>query len=408
MERRKRPYSLNRRPTTKKNRFVYYCRFRDPETQAYRSAISTGCSHRDDAILWAEGKLKEANDKAENTTLSKYSTGFWNLQGAYAQKKLVRGYTLSNGYLEIAEANTRKHLLPVWGAFRLREINAREIDEWIVRMRKESGLASATINKLLQTIRTILDSALSEGLIADNPAKYVKPLRTQARERGTLTSEEVARLLSPSVWNDSRHYAITLIALTTGARLGEIQALQIGAVHSDCIEIRHSWEQGHGLKEPKWGSARCIPISRQVFDAVDDIIRKTRPATIIFYGDSLDAPIGRSWIEKRLYEALAKIGIDERTRRERNLTFHSHRHTLNTILRSRGVPDSKVQRITGHRSTAMSNHYTHYRVSDFTEVVTLQDSLLPWRPIPPIHSDSSVFGTSKQVPSDPTAAEANL
>jgi integrase len=376
MERRKRPFSLNRRPTTKKHRFVYYCRFRDPETQAYRSAISTGCSRRDDAVLWAEAALHQVQERIDNTTFSMYGDGFWDLQGAYAQGRLARGYTISKGYLEIATANTRKHLLPVWGDSRLRDITVKDVDEWIIRMRRESGLASATINKLLQTLRTVLDSALSEGLVKDNPAKYVKPLHLQTRERGTLTPEEVTLLLSPSVWKDTRHYAINLIALTTGARLGEIQALQICDVHSDCIEIRHSWEQGHGLKEPKWGSVRCVPIARPVFNAIDEVIHSTQPATLIFYGESLNTPIGRNWIEKRLYEALACIGIDERSRRERNLTFHSHRHTLNTMLRSRGVPDSKVQRITGHKSTAMSNHYTHFRASDFSEVTQLQRRLM--------------------------------
>jgi integrase len=376
MERRKRPFSLNRRPTTKKNRFIYYCRFRDPETQAYRSAVSTGYSRRDDAVCWAEEKLRQAEETIDSTTFATYSDGFWDIQGTYAQGKLARGYTISRGYLEIAAANTRKHLLPVWGAIRLCDITARAIDEWIIKMRKESGLAGATINKLLQTLRTVLDSALAEGLISDNPAKYVKPVRQQPRERGTLTSEEVTRLLSPSVWNDPRHYAINLIALTTGARMGEIQALQLADLHTDCIEIRHSWEQGHGLKEPKWGSERCIPITHRVYETIDRVIRSTKPSSLIFYGDNLDSPIGRNWIEKRLYEALARIGITDVERRERNLTFHSHRHTLNTILRSQGVPDCKVQKITGHRSTAMSTHYTHFRASDYAEVTQLQTQLV--------------------------------
>ncbi len=45
MERPKRPYSVHRRPSARKNRHIYYVRFRDPETGAYQSAISSRSSN---------------------------------------------------------------------------------------------------------------------------------------------------------------------------------------------------------------------------------------------------------------------------------------------------------------------------------------------------------------------------
>ncbi len=56
MEHQKRPYSLSKRPPTRKNRGVFYVRFRD-ETGAYKSAVSTGCGNRDDALLWCPRRL---------------------------------------------------------------------------------------------------------------------------------------------------------------------------------------------------------------------------------------------------------------------------------------------------------------------------------------------------------------
>jgi hypothetical protein len=79
-----------------------------------------------------------------------------------------------------------------------------------------------TVNKLLQTLRTILAQAVAEGRIAENPATFVKPVRAQGIERGILTPEEFARLLSThSLWDDYRHHAINLLAATTGT-LGRI------------------------------------------------------------------------------------------------------------------------------------------------------------------------------------------
>lgn len=74
--------------------------------------------------------------------------------------------------------------------------------------------------------------------------------------------EEARRLLSePLLWQDRRHYALNLLAATTGARMGEIRGLQVADISSDHIEIRHGWSDHGGLKEPKWGSARSVPIS---------------------------------------------------------------------------------------------------------------------------------------------------
>jgi integrase len=106
-------------------------------------------------------------------------------------------------------------------------------------------------------------------------------------------------------------------------------------------------------------------------------MRETAPISFVFYGENgKDRPMGERSIERCLYAALRTIGITETERRRRHLSFHSWRHFLNTTLRSRGLADSKLRLITGHRSEAMSNLYTHYNASDFSEVVELQEVLL--------------------------------
>ena len=56
MERPKSPYSIHSRSTKRRNRSVYYAQFRD-ETGAYGTAVSTGCTRRDDAVRWCETLL---------------------------------------------------------------------------------------------------------------------------------------------------------------------------------------------------------------------------------------------------------------------------------------------------------------------------------------------------------------
>jgi integrase len=355
---------------------TYYCRFRGSDGELL-PWVSTGKTARTRAELWAMAKLKEGQVRREHASLAEYAAGFFSTGGRFAQGRADHGFALSNGYLEVAEGLTRNHLLPTWGACRLADLSPGKLDAWVVRLRRDGELAPATVNKLLQTLRTVLAQAVADGLISENPAAYVKPLKAEAAPRGILTAAEVALLLtSPAAWPDFRHYALNLFALATGARMGEVRGLLVENVKADYVMIRRSWEEGHGLKPPKYNSIRDVPISEPVSAALARVIRDTAPESIVFYGDAgKDRPMTKSCIEKTLYRALAAVGISEAERRRRGITFHSHRHFLNTTLRSQGVPDSKVRQVTGHRSAQMSDWYTHYRADDFKEVVAVQAQL---------------------------------
>jgi integrase len=88
--------------------------------------------------------------------------------------------------------------------------------------------------------------------------------------------DEVKQLfLDHSLWHDHRHYAINLLA-ATGARMGEIRGLLVQDLFPEHIEIPHSWEDHSGLKEPKWGSFRSVPISQTIQRALE---RETAAAT---------------------------------------------------------------------------------------------------------------------------------
>jgi hypothetical protein len=118
MERQKAPYSLNKRPASRKNRHVYYVRFRD-DNGDYMSAVSTGCGNRDDAVRWCEQHLKDGR-RESGVSLEAYSKDFWKGEGAYAQGKLAHSYTLTAGTLHVADRITEKHSPPKWGKYPLR------------------------------------------------------------------------------------------------------------------------------------------------------------------------------------------------------------------------------------------------------------------------------------------------
>lgn len=378
MERPKRPYSLHTRPTTSnRNRPMYYAVFRN-ETGAYGSAVSTGCTRKDDAVRWCELAMRRRKEQRESITLAQYAEGFWMKDAPFATDRAAHGRAVSNGYLDIADGNTRKHLLPTWGSERLLDLSAKRLDAWLVELYRNGEVAPATINKLLQTLRTILERAVLDGWLEENPADHVKSIRVPSPSRSILSPSEVGRLLAtPKPWNDFRHYAINVLAATTGIRMGEARALLVENVKRDHVEIRHSWEQGYGPRPPKADSVRDVPISPKVSAILFKVIEETQPTGLVFYGrGDMDTPMSKGVIEHHLKQALCTIGIPVAEQERRHLTFHAWRHFLNSMLRSHGVADVKTRRVTGHRTEAMTDWYTDWKALDLSEVVSIQTALL--------------------------------
>jgi len=202
-------------------------------------------------------------------------------------------------------------------------------------------------------------------------------------EKGILSLVEFRRLFDPesfyTVWDRSLfYYCLNILASVTGLRLGEIQAIQWHCIYPDFIEIDRSWDRKYGLKEPKAQSQRSVSIPGVVYDfflLLKKLDRLAEPDTIVFHGDSLYRPIDHKVVLKRLYQALDRIGIPDPERKRRNLTFHSWRHFLNTNLRSL-VTDTDLQKLTGHRTLAMTDHYDHETEQTLARIKPHQESLL--------------------------------
>ena len=62
--------------------------------------------------------------------------------------------------LYVAKAITRKHIVPKWGSWLLRDLTSGKIDAWIIQLRKDNELSSSSVNHILQAMRTMLGQAV--------------------------------------------------------------------------------------------------------------------------------------------------------------------------------------------------------------------------------------------------------
>ena len=114
----------------------------------------------------------------------------------------------------------------------------------------------ASVNRELDGLRTILNKAVEWGKLLESPARNVKRLKVDNRRTRILTDDEQRAILGAC---PRKLRAIVLLALITGARIGELLALR----WADC-------EDGFvPFWETKNGKVRRIPISPAIKAVLD-------------------------------------------------------------------------------------------------------------------------------------------
>ena len=380
----KRPFTMFRR-ARKSGRPVWYFQTYD-EYGRRTTARSTGHTNRAAAEHYVAEVLNAGIHTRPEIRFAAYAESWWDWDRCdYVGAKLARGSRISRTH-----AHNQRHLLvhqlvPYFGGHLLHAITAPMIENWVLEMKRNSGLSAATVNRALNCLKVMLKQAVVRGLLTASPAQHIARLPEPHRARVLLSSREMRALLDESsldaVWDgDVRHFTLSLLAASTGMRLGECQGLPWRCVHDGYVDITQSWKPRHGLLDPtpKWGSERIAPIPSRTQHWLGELMALSpyrEPNDLVFFGVSGQRPVDQKTVAEALYVALARIGIAEGERRERGLTFHGWRHWFNSHMRAAAVSDAKLRRVTGHKSGAMTEHYTHFALEQLSDVAAAQEEL---------------------------------
>jgi integrase len=123
---------------------------------------------------------------------------------------------------------------------------------------------------------------------------------------------------------------------------------------------------------------RNIPVTPLTKQELEELLEANGDG-FVFSEDGGKTPVPIYRINRDFDKALERTGISHEEKLKRNLSFHAWRHFFNTLLRTFGVADSKVQSVTGHLSKKMTEHYTHFDTRKFTEVRDAQAELLAFK-----------------------------
>ena len=357
---------------------IYSFQIWNPGARRYEVARSTGTRNKAKAKSLANAHLEKKRQEALTPTdpiFASYLLETWDWDASsYVRSKLLRRPDgLTKAYVQTSLSFCRRYAKPFFKDRKLSAITSRELENFLLTLRDTTKLAPKSINAVYDAAAIPLREACRLGMIANDPTKAIRKLWVPHTEKGIPTINELHDLLG-EVQGEGRLEAACLLAATCGLRLGEIRALRFEDIEAERLFVRHSYSVVDGLKKPKNGRQRVVPLPQFVHEKLMVLASKNpQGEQWLLWGKASGKPVSPGFLEDGFNEALARIGISDKARVERRLSFHSLRHFCNSMLRGT-IPDEKLRLLTGHRSEAMTEHYDHVTDLDLAAMRVVQDS----------------------------------
>jgi integrase len=306
---------------------------------------------------------------------------FWDFDSSqYVKEKRAHGQTIGRHHCDGHQGYIERFYKPYFNDRPLNSISREDIKSFSlsltqVRTRPEGlkghfaeKLSTEYTNKILIAGTTALGWAFREGLIPTNPAAGIMRFSVTPKKRGVLTPAE-AKILFSAEWPNRQAFTASLLAATTGLRLGEILAIRKNDVGGKILNIQHSWSSYESrLKNTKTGEERRVPLLPQVKEKLLALVQENphgdeNENPYIFYGILPDRPIDGKVLLNGLHAACKAAGIDSLGR---NVCFHSWRHYFASRMVDTMAPDA-VKRITGHASKSVFEEYASHVTAENLE-----------------------------------------
>ena len=220
----------------------------------------------------------------------------------------------------------------------------------------------ATVNRYFISLSAVLSKAAGEqGYIEINPISKVKRLEEPEGRIRFLSEEERDALLDACRKSRSKMlYPITLLALSTGARQGEILSLRWRDVDFDRKRII--------LVDTKNGSSRQVPLAGAAAEELKRLLAVKKAEKMQELKPIGDELVFRG---KGGEEASIRSAWDSavKTAKLENFRFHDCRHTAASYLAMNGATLLELSQILGHKTLSMVKRYAHLTEQHLHNVV---------------------------------------
>lgn len=254
----------------------------------------------------------------------------------------------------------KKHL----SGIPIEEMDRRLYRKFIAEFGKNH--AKSTVSKFNSLYHACVKDAMYDGdvtkdFIAGTDIVYN---RKKTRKIDYLNIEETKKLtnyLTDTLNHNFTAKYMILLAIATGARLGEIQALTWKDINFNfhTIDISKSWNETTKKFQPtkNESSKRIIRVNQNTLDYLQDL--KQNNHDMVFINQYNTIPTS-SAVNKTLRTYLKELGIDKPS-----FHFHSLRHTHVAYLLSENIDLYIISKRLGHSDISTTSRVYSYLIDEY-------------------------------------------
>ncbi len=408
------------------------------KTKWVKKNVKVGWRSEKITAAFAAEKLSEFLTQRRNgeaPTPARQAKGLTYEEG-YALFKEVWFPNLKDNGFDI-ETRYKNHIGPRFGKRYITQITPLELEEYKTELLR-NGLAAASVRHILGDMRNVYNKLKKWGKFkGDAPFEQVQMPKVDNARTRFLSQEEAEKLLTTLNARSRQWFLIATISLNTGARLGEIVGTTIHDLHMGnrvwqikgktgrrTITINEAafraFEEGLNTRQniiafPKKAvdEATADLIARETGLCISDVYYvhlgcidlergiitytrrnsskpKTYPITKAIWG------IVKECVDKRSSElvfpskegtlilpgatatfkrAAVECGLNHKKVAPLDkVVFHTLRHTYCSWEAQKGTPLFKIARLVGHKTTAMTERYSHLCPETESQQLIRQDN----------------------------------
>ena len=290
--------------------------------------------------------------------------------------------TVEYGTFKPYKNHVEHHLVPIIGPLRLVELKRFHIEELYTTLAKKE-VSAAMQRKIGTTLTIALGTAVDKEMIAFNPAERVRKPKAIKPEICPLDADQVAAFLVAA--KEDRLYAFYIMSIDTGARPGELFALEWRDIDFDRsrVTIKKSLAlnadgvlQVKDVKTPK--GRRQIRLSSVTLSALQEhrkMMLVEGHATAMVFCNTAGGFIDIKNLHRNSFKPLLKrAGLPD-------IRLYDLRHTCATLLLLAGENAKVVSERLGHSTAVMTlDVYSHVLEGMQQQAAAKMDLILSHKP----------------------------
>ena len=250
----------------------------------------------------------------------------------------------------------KNHILPGLGALPLDALTVETLGAFLDERKRfgshrpESpdypGLNDETMRHLHRLLQQLLDQAVRDGLLRENPARAFHYAKNKSVKANVLRPMEMEGYLDAA--EQLGYLPMFLLALTAGLRQGELIALKWSDLDVEQGRLTITEKRAVERRElVEYGSEqRTIVLTREVVKLLIGEHEKHPSSPLMFMHPATRKSFSPQMVRRMHNEIIAAAGLD-------HIRFTDLRHTCAVLSLQNGMEAGEVARLLGHYRTGI-------------------------------------------------------